>query len=114
MTRPWSVNVEQDVVHVNAIDVLAESDRCIVLEADLRAKHAIAGAVWDDDDGTFGLMIDADSDTLHVEPAVGWTKIVFRGLPGWRVACAEVSKYTLTVTLLRGDRSEREEIWRDE
>jgi hypothetical protein len=95
---------QQGAVIVNGAIVVRESPDIACISVDLRSKRAQISGVCGDLEGTPELMLSASAETLHLDETKAMDEETLIGFPefnGWRVFAADLSRYTLSVCLVR-------------
>lgn len=93
----------QGAVEVNFAVVKRDYGDCLLAYVDLHSKHAILDCVGSSDvDGPI-LYLVADENTQNIDekkPRDSVTVIEFHEHKRWRVFCANISRYTISITLV--------------
>lgn len=97
---------QQGAVIVNGACVMRECEAAGIacISVDLRSKRAQISGVCGDLEGTPELMLSATAETLHLDETKdreSETLIGFNDFKGWRVFACDLSRYTLSVCLVR-------------
>lgn len=90
---------------VNDGYIHARGDSVVAIYIDMRSKRCRVGATGGGDDGP-KIEIEADGDgaSLHLDESQPRDAVTWIALPefiGWQVFCAELSRYTLAVCLVK-------------
>ena len=82
---------------------VASGPRLVAIEVDLKSKHAVyAGLYWGDKGGQ--ILLEADENTLWTDKRYKKeTYISFPEYTGWEFHSHSVSRYTLSVCLVKGN-----------
>jgi hypothetical protein len=88
-------------VKLNDAILLREGDGIAAIEVDMRTKRADVGS-FGSEDGVPNLHLHANEYSLYTDTDhTGWTDVAFPDYKGWDIFAASVSKYTLSVCLVR-------------
>ena len=82
------------------------SENIVALEIDLKSKYCKVSCSFGGSDGTCGIYVNADEKSLHLNEKVIRDKptvIEFTDFVGWDVFACGISRYTLSVCLIRKD-----------
>lgn len=98
-----NLNISNGEVLVNHRHVRIHHSNVVCLEVDLATKYAEIACYDYNVEEVPTIFLTAGVDALHIDPKQEgrWTGVSFKDYAGWDVFAAEVSRYTLRVTLTK-------------
>lgn len=102
MSEPAQTPIEikaQGAPRINAALVHARGETCALLSVDLHSKYCQVLS-W----GGESVFVGASERSLHLDesqPREAPTEIAFPEFAGWRVWCADLGRYTLSLALIK-------------
>ncbi len=102
ITGDCPVQLDAGEVCVNQFNIEARSDNVVAIYGDLHTKRAVVEGHINSDDMP-GILLGATFETLKTDEAKAGqsTAVYFPTFKGWRVHCADVSRYTVAVCLVK-------------
>jgi hypothetical protein len=96
------MNVQKGTIKVKRAYKVAGGPRLVAIEVDLKSKHAVyGGLMWSERGGE--ILLDADENTCYADKRYKKdTYISFPEYKGWEFHSHSVSKYTLSICLVKG------------
>jgi hypothetical protein len=98
--------VQQGPMRINHAIVCERGENVVAIVVDMASKRGAVCGEISDEDGVPAVMIEANEHSLHLDEKADTrldTMVAFPAFKGWRVWCADVSKYSVYVCLVRRD-----------
>lgn len=101
--KQTKIKVVSGSARVNHAHIMAAGDGCALIAVDMDSKRCEIDATGGGDEDGPSIYIGANRESLGInkELADTPTSVYFTEFKGWSVFCAEISRYTAYVALLK-------------